>query len=179
MAEKELKNRSRCCSFFLCSQDSPQAILMASVIINFYYDVLKQSREGICLKCPENWKNNKWFIHYDNAPVHTLLIVQWSLTSTNISVPPIHPIDQLTFSISQDKIMAEKALFQLRRSRQERRKCSTRIWELWAWNYKKNAEIVPCSRELLWMRWCKLGVVVINYYFLEPNSRNFWITHHM
>ena len=41
----------------------------------FYCEVLKQLREGIWRKRPDKWKNNNWFLHDDNAPVHTSLVV--------------------------------------------------------------------------------------------------------
>jgi hypothetical protein len=56
----------------------------------FYCDVLKQMREGIQQKHPDKWKNNNWFLHHDNAPAHTSLVVQQFLTSKNITVSP-HP----------------------------------------------------------------------------------------
>jgi hypothetical protein len=51
---------------------------------------LKQLREGIRRKCPDKWKKNNWFLHHDNTPVHTSLIVWQFLTSENITVIP-HP----------------------------------------------------------------------------------------
>ena len=58
----------------------------------FYYEVLKRLREGIGRKCPDKWKKNKWFLHHENAPVHTSLVRQF-VNSQNITViphPPIH-----------------------------------------------------------------------------------------
>ena len=59
----------------------------------FYCEILKWLREGIQHKHPDKWKKNNWFLHHDNAPAHTSLIVQQFLTSKNIPViphPPIH-----------------------------------------------------------------------------------------
>ena len=57
----------------------------------FYCEVLKWLREGIWHKCPDKWKKNNWFLHHDNAPAHTSLVVRQFLTSKNITVipPPI------------------------------------------------------------------------------------------
>jgi hypothetical protein len=47
--------------------------------------------ESIRRKPPDNWKNNNnWFLHHDNAPAHTSLVVRQFLTSKNITVIP-HP----------------------------------------------------------------------------------------
>jgi hypothetical protein len=54
----------------------------------FYWKVLKQQREGIWCKRPDKWRNNNWFLHIDNMPAHTPLVVQQFLTSKNITVIP-------------------------------------------------------------------------------------------
>jgi hypothetical protein len=51
---------------------------------------LKRLREGIRRKHPDKWKKNKWFLHHDNAPAHTSLIVRQFLTSKIITVIPPH-----------------------------------------------------------------------------------------
>jgi hypothetical protein len=61
----------------------------------FYCEVLKRLREGIRRKRPDKWKNNNWFLHHDNAPTHTSLVVRQFLTSKNITVIP-HPTIRLT-----------------------------------------------------------------------------------
>jgi len=52
----------------------------------FYCEVLKQLREGIWHKRPDKWKKNNWFLHHDNAPAHTSLIIRQFLTSKNITM---------------------------------------------------------------------------------------------
>jgi len=47
----------------------------------FYCEVLKRLREGIRRKRPDKWKKNNWFLHHDNAPAHTSLVVRQFLTS--------------------------------------------------------------------------------------------------
>jgi len=66
----------------------------------FYCEVLKRLREGIRRKHPDKWKKNIWFLHHDNAPVHTSLVVRQFLTAKNITVIP-----------PQDEITAERASF--------------------------------------------------------------------
>jgi len=56
---------------------------------------------------------NKWFLHHDNAPAQTSLVVRKFLTSKNITVipPPIFawPRPLRLFLIPQDEITAERA----------------------------------------------------------------------
>jgi len=69
----------------------------------FYCEVLKQLGEGIRRKRPDKWKKNNLFLHHDNAPTHTSLLVRQFLTSKNITVipPPIHlTLSPATFSCS-------------------------------------------------------------------------------
>jgi histone-lysine N-methyltransferase SETMAR len=42
----------------------------------FYCEVLKRLRESIRRKRPDKWKNNNWFLHHDNAPVHASIVVR-------------------------------------------------------------------------------------------------------
>ena len=74
----------------------------------FYCKVLKQLREDIQCKHPDKWKKNKWFLHHDNVPANTSLVVQQFLTSKNITVIP--PPMQL-FPIPQDEITVERVSF--------------------------------------------------------------------
>jgi hypothetical protein len=74
-------------------------------------------REGIWRKCPDKWKNNNWFLHHDNAPPHTSLVVWQFLTSKNVTViPQSHPLftwprPLWLFPVPQDEITAERELF--------------------------------------------------------------------
>jgi hypothetical protein len=60
-------------------------------------------------------EENNWFLHHDNAPAHTSLIVRQFLTSKNVTViphPPIHLTSPLRlFPIPQDEITAERVSF--------------------------------------------------------------------
>ena len=116
----------------------------------FYCEVLKRLREGIRRKRPDKRKNNNWFLHHDNAPAHTSLIVRQFLTFKNITVI-LHPRIRLTsppatFSYSPRWIYGWKGfvLTLLRRSMQNRK----RIWthshlrtSRDVWNHGKHAGI--------------------------------------
>jgi hypothetical protein len=56
----------------------------------FYCEVLKRLREGNRRKRPDKWKKNNWFLHHDNAPAHTTLVVRQFLTSKDVTVIPPH-----------------------------------------------------------------------------------------
>jgi len=58
----------------------------------FYCEVLKQLKEGNRRKRPRKWKKHNWFLHHDDAPAHTSLVVRQFLTSKSITLipPPIH-----------------------------------------------------------------------------------------
>jgi histone-lysine N-methyltransferase SETMAR len=47
-----------------------------TVTRKFYCEVLKRLREGIRRERPDKWKNNNWFIHHDNTPAQTSLVVR-------------------------------------------------------------------------------------------------------
>jgi hypothetical protein len=48
-------------------------------------------RENIWHKRPDNWHNNSWGLHHDNAPAHMLLVVWQFLASTKMTVIPYPP----------------------------------------------------------------------------------------
>jgi histone-lysine N-methyltransferase SETMAR len=55
-----------------------------------YCKVLRQLRENVRSKWPEMWKNGDWFLHHDNAPAHTSLIVREFPKKNNMTTVP-HP----------------------------------------------------------------------------------------
>lgn len=60
----------------------------------YYLSVMRRLREAIRLKRPDLWKDNSWFLHHDNAPAHTALILRdhFAKNSTNIvPQPPYSP----------------------------------------------------------------------------------------
>ena len=40
----------------------------------FYVQVLKRLRENVGRKRPDQWRNNTWLLHHDNAPAHAALL---------------------------------------------------------------------------------------------------------
>lgn len=60
----------------------------------YYLSVMRRLREAIRKKRPELWADNSWFLHHDNAPSHTALILRefFAKNSTNIvPQPPYSP----------------------------------------------------------------------------------------
>ena len=60
----------------------------------YYLSVMRRLREAIRLKRPDLWSMGNWFLHHDNAPAHTALIVRehFAKNSTNIvPQPPYSP----------------------------------------------------------------------------------------
>ena len=56
----------------------------------FYVEVLKRLRENVRRKRPDQWRNNTWLLHHDNAPSHAALLTRRFLTDSNMTVVP-HP----------------------------------------------------------------------------------------
>jgi transposase len=60
----------------------------------YYLSVMRRLREAIRKKRPELWKDNSWFLHHDNAPSHTALVLRdhFAKNSTHIvPQPPYSP----------------------------------------------------------------------------------------
>ena len=60
----------------------------------FYVEVLKRLREDVRRKRPDQWWNNTWLLHHDNAPAHAALLTRRLLTDNNMTVvshPPYSP----------------------------------------------------------------------------------------
>ena len=153
----------------------------------FYCEVLKQLREGICLKHPDKWKNNNWFLYDDKAPAHTSLVVRHLLTSKNITLIP-HPPIRLTsplrlFSILQDECTAKRAPFWhdwADPHRIARKNRHTHIWELPGMHVimgKKLGSLYTCPRGLLRRRSWKLGVTIRNFLIFKFTA--FWVDSRM
>jgi len=51
---------------------------------------LKRLWENVRKKRPDQWQNNIWLLHHDNAPAHAALLTEWFLTDNNMTVVP-HP----------------------------------------------------------------------------------------
>jgi len=56
----------------------------------FYVEVLRRLRENVRRKRPDQWQNNTWLLHHDNAPAHAAHLTRWFLTDNNMTVVP-HP----------------------------------------------------------------------------------------
>jgi len=56
----------------------------------FYVKVLKCLRENVRRKRPDQWRNNTWLLHHDNAPAHAALVTRF-LTDNNMTVVPRPP----------------------------------------------------------------------------------------
>ena len=90
-------------------------------------------RKGTRRKCPDKWKNNNWFLHHNNAPAHTSLIVRQFLTSKNITVippppysPDLTPCNFFLFPPPKMKLQLKgHPLTRLRRSTQNCKRLST------------------------------------------------------
>jgi len=52
----------------------------------YYSEVLKRLRENVRRKRPENFANNSWILHHDNAPARKVLTVRELLTTKQITV---------------------------------------------------------------------------------------------
>jgi len=56
----------------------------------FYVEVLRCLRENVQRKRPDQWQNNTWLLHHDNAPAHAVLLTRRFLTDNNMTLVP-HP----------------------------------------------------------------------------------------
>jgi [histone H3]-lysine36 N-dimethyltransferase SETMAR len=57
----------------------------------YYLSVMRRLREAIRKKRPDLWINNSWFLHHDNAPSHTAIIIRDYLTQKSTNVLPQAP----------------------------------------------------------------------------------------
>ena len=57
----------------------------------FNVELLKRLRENVRRKQPDQWWNNTWLLHHDNAPAHAALLTQRFLTDNNMTVVPLPP----------------------------------------------------------------------------------------
>ena len=66
--------------------------------------MLRRLRQKIRLLRSDFWKTNKWFLHYDNARLHSALIIQEFLTRSHPTVshsfysPDLAPADYFRLS---------------------------------------------------------------------------------
>ena len=50
-----------------------------------YVKVLKRLWEDVWRKWPDQWRNNTWLFHHDNAPAHAALLTRLFLTDNNMT----------------------------------------------------------------------------------------------
>jgi hypothetical protein len=59
-----------------------------------YIDILLCLRDAVRRKRPQKWKTNSWFLLYDNAPAHRLVLFKDFLAKKNVTKlehPPYTP----------------------------------------------------------------------------------------
>jgi hypothetical protein len=142
----------QCWSFFSTSKElstMKSYPLVKPSIARFTWG-FEAAEGGHSAKRPEKWKNNKWFIHHDNAPAHTSLVIRQFPTSKSITMSPHAPIRLIsspaTFSYSPRWNYGWKGvvLTRLRKSMQNRKRLSTHSClrtSRDAWNHRKHAGI--------------------------------------
>lgn len=61
----------------------------------YYLSIMQRLREAIRKKRPELWADNSWFLHHDNAPSHTALVLRnhFAKNSTHIVPQPSYSLD--------------------------------------------------------------------------------------
>jgi len=80
----------------------------------FYIEVLKRLWENMRRKGPDQWRNNTWLLHHDNAPAHAALLTRWFLTDkmTVVPHPPyspdLAPSDFFLFSKPKMKLKGQR-----------------------------------------------------------------------
>lgn len=57
----------------------------------YYLSLMRNLRESIRLKRPELWANNSWFLHHDNAPSHTALVIREHFAKNGTHIVPQPP----------------------------------------------------------------------------------------
>jgi len=57
----------------------------------YYLNVMRHLREAIRQKRPELWADNSWFLHHDNAPSHTALVLRDFFIKNSTHIVPQPP----------------------------------------------------------------------------------------
>ena len=75
---KSFENQAQDDSFFDFRGVVHYEFLLSCQTVNkqHYLSVMRRLHEAICLKRPELWANNSWFLHHDNALSHTALVLR-------------------------------------------------------------------------------------------------------
>ena len=80
----------------------------------FYVEGLKRLRESVRRR-PDQWRNNTWLLHHDNAPAHAALLTRRVLTDNNMTVVT-HPPYSLDLAHS-DFFLFPKLKMKIKRRR--------------------------------------------------------------
>ena len=91
--------------FFDCNSVVHYEFLPQGRIVNkeYYLEVMSRLREAIRQKRTELWKNQSWFLHHNNEPAHTSMLVREFMAPQlclNLNTHRNWP--SLTFSSSQN-----------------------------------------------------------------------------
>jgi hypothetical protein len=98
--EKKRRGRSRveqtaCSLFFQREGIGHHEFVSHNTMVNsdFYYDVLRCTRENVQWRRPELLCNHNWLLHYDTAPAHTSLKTTEFMTNNMVMIlrPPYLP----------------------------------------------------------------------------------------
>jgi len=113
-----------------------------TVNVAFYVEVLKRLRENVRKKRPNQWRNNTWLLHHDNAPAHAALLTRRFLTDNIMTVvphppysPDLAPSDFFLFPKLKMKLRGED--FRRRKFKQSRRPSWTRYEKITSKNASK------------------------------------------
>ena len=62
-----------------------------SVNKKYYLSVIRRLRQATRLRMPELWANNSWFLHHDNVPLHTALVLREHFVKNSTHIVPQTP----------------------------------------------------------------------------------------
>lgn len=57
----------------------------------YYLGVMRRLRNAVRQKRPDLWKDNSWFLHHDNAPSHTALVIRDFFVKNSTNIVPQAP----------------------------------------------------------------------------------------
>ena len=76
----------------------------------YYVEVLREFRKGLCRKRPALFKSGQWHFHQDNASVHNSILVTDYLTKMGIKLSLSHPIVQTLHPVTFDYSLSSEAV---------------------------------------------------------------------
>ena len=155
------------------------------VNVTFYVEILKRLRENVRRKRPDQWRNNTWLLHHENAPAHAVFLTRRFLTDNNMTVvlhppysPDLAPSDFFLFPELKMKFRGED-FRRWRKFKQSRRPSWTRCEKMISKNVSKMAaplgSLSSLRRGLIW-RWCRLLMFKVSlpvFYVINPET--YWL----